>query len=105
MSQMQQHMKLMQEQMRKIEAAKDDAEKQKLLAEHWESMQKGMQMMHGMSQSGMMGPMMPGMTSEQMAQRQHMMGQYMGMQQMMMQHMWGHQSCMMGHHGMMNMWQ
>ncbi len=111
MRKMQEQMKLMQEQMQKIDAAKDEAEKKKLLDEHWMSMQQGMQMMRGMSQSGMMGPMRPGMTTDQIAQHQQMMGQFMGMQQMMMQHMWGHQSCMsgngsmMGHHGMMNMWQ
>jgi len=112
MSQMQDLMKQMQEQMRNIDAAKSGAERQKLLTQHWNSMQQGMQMMHNMWGSGMMGPMMPGMTPDQIAQHQQMMQQYMGMQQMMMQHMWGHQGwmmgprgSMMGHHMMMDMWQ
>ena len=113
MGKMQELMNQMQEQMRKIDATNDQKERQKLLTQHWDSMRQGMQMMHGMWQSGMMGPMGPGMTTDQMAQHQLMMNQYMGMQQMMMQHMWGHQGWMMGphghmmgqHHHMMDMWQ
>ncbi|MFO1435524.1 MAG: hypothetical protein U1F34_03870 [Gammaproteobacteria bacterium] len=100
MSQMQDLMKQMQEQMRNIDASKNTAERQKLLAQHWDSMHQGMQMMHKMWNAGMMNCCMgAGMTPEQMAKHQQMMNQYMGMQQMMMQHMWGHQGWMMGPHG------
>lgn len=102
----------MQEQMRKIQAAKDQQERDELLNEHSDSMQQGMQMMHEMWQSGMMGPMGPGMTTEQMARHQQRMHRYMGMQQTMMQHIMGHQGWMMGpgghmmgRHHMMDMWQ
>ena len=94
----------MQEQMEKIRQTQDPQERQKLLQEHWVTMQSGMEMMQGMWGPGMMGccgagPMMgrPGMmgwrgmgdyysrlTPEQLKQRQYMMDQYMGMQQQMM---------------------
>jgi hypothetical protein len=118
----QQHMKQMQEQMVQIGQATDPQERQKLLQEHYASMQRAMTAMHGMWGPGMMGaccaasaPMMggPGMmhgagmmgwsdmrgyytqlTPEQLKQRQYMMDQYMGMQQTMMDHMMWRQQWM-----------
>jgi hypothetical protein len=97
-------MRLMQEQMDRIRQTQDPQERQRLLQEHWATMQKARTAMHGMWGPGMMGgPGMmngPGMrgwggmhgyysklTPEQMKQRQYMMEQYMGTQQMMMDHM------------------
>lgn len=111
----QENMKKMQEQMDKIRQTQDPQERQKLLQDHWATMQGGMQMMHGMGSTGMMGcctggPMTGGhmmghdmmmgwrgyskLTPEQMKQRQYMMDRYMGMQQMMMDHMMQHQQYM-----------
>ena len=123
MAQAQEYMKKMQEQMDKIRQTQDPQERQKLLQEHWITMQGNMQMMHGMWGSGGMGGMgccmggrgmmghgmMMGdptmgwghmgsyyskLTPEQMKQRQYMMDRYMGMQQMMMDHMMQHQQYM-----------
>lgn len=112
MAQAQEHMKRMQEQMDKIRQTQDPQERQRLLQEHWATMQNNMQMMHGMWGPGMMGccggPMMGGhmmgwrgtggyysqLTPDQMKQRQYMMDRYMGMQQMMMDHMMQHQHYM-----------
>ena len=115
MAQAQENMKKMQEQMDKIRQTQDPQVRQKLLNEHWTTMQGNMQMMHGMGSPGMMGccasdhmmgkggHMMGGMMGwqgysklkpEQMKQRQYMMDRYMGMQQMMMDHMMQHQQYM-----------
>lgn len=118
MAQVQENMKIMQEQMDKLQQTQDPQARQKLLKDHWATMQKGMGMMNGMWGPGMMGccaggPMMGGhmmggpmmgwgkmgdyyskLTPEQMKQRQYMMDQYMGMQQMMMDHMMQHQQYM-----------
>lgn len=119
MAQMLEQMKTMQAQMEKIRQTQDPQARQKLLEEHWTSMQNAMNAMYGMGGPmmgpGMMGPSMmsggrmgPGMmggpmmwgdyrnlTPEQLRQRQYMMGQYMGMQQMMMDHMMWHHYWMM----------
>lgn len=101
--------KLMQEQMDRIRQTQDPQQRQKLLEEHWATMQSAMSVMHGMWGRGMMGgPGMrggrgmggPGMmgwggmrgyysslTPEQQKQRQYMMDQYTGMQQTMMDQM------------------
>ena len=106
---MREQMQKMQEQMNRIAQTQDPQERQRLLQEHWTSMQAAMSVMHGMwnppgpgGQPGMMGPgkMGPGMmgwnhmrgyysqlTPEQLRQRQYMMDQYLPMQQMMMDHM------------------
>ena len=111
-------MKRMQEQMDSIRQTQDAQERQRLMQEHWTTMQSAMATMHGMWGPGMMGccgtgsgmmgnhGMMggPGMmgwggmsqyystlTPEQQKQRQYMMDQYVGMQQMMMDHMMWHQ--------------
>ena len=117
MAQAQENMKKMQEQMDKINQTQDPEARQKLLQEHWATMQNNMQMMHGMWAPGMMGccggaPMMGQgrmggrmmggpmwgdyrrLTPEQLKQRQFMMEQYMPMQQMMMDQMMQHQQWM-----------
>lgn len=117
-AQVQESIKKMQEQMEKIRQTQDPQKRQKLLQEHWMTMQSGMGMMNDMWGPGMMGccaggPMMGGhmmgghmmgwrgmgdyytnLTPEQTKQRQYMMDQYMGMQQMMMDHMMQHQNYM-----------
>ena len=119
MAQAQENMKKMQEQMDKINQTQDPEARQKLLQEHWATMQNNMQLMHGMWGPGggmgccmggpgmgpgmTMGPMMgwghmgsyySTLTPEQQRQRQYMMDQYMPMQQMMMDHMMRHQQYM-----------
>ena len=47
-SQMQEHMKVMQQQMEKIRATTDPNERQKLMQEHMQTMQEYMKTMHGM---------------------------------------------------------
>lgn len=112
-AQAQENLKKMQEQMDKIRQTQDPQARQKLLQEHWTTMQNVMGIMHGMWGPGMMGcctggtmmggPMMgwrgmgdyySKLTPEQMKQRQYMMDQYMNMQQMMMDHMMQHQQYM-----------
>lgn len=111
-------MRKMQEQMEHIRQTQDPQERQRLLQEHWTTMQSAMATMRGMWGPGMMGGpggmhgrgMMggPGMmgwrgmhsdysriTPEQLKQRQYMMNQYMGMQQMMMDQMLDRQQWMM----------
>ncbi|MCM2330842.1 MAG: hypothetical protein NDI70_06045 [Pseudomonas sagittaria] len=115
MAQAQENLQKMQAQMEKIRQTQDPKERQKLLQEHWNTMQGGMGMMHGMGMGmwggGMMGGHMMGggmmggghmmgwqdysnLSPEQRAQRQYMMDRYMGMQQMMMDHMMWHQHYM-----------
>jgi len=118
-------MQKMQEQMNQIGQTQDSAERQKLLQDHWTSMQNAMQDMHGMWGAGccangmmggqhMMGNMMDddmmdgdmmgwdnmggyysNLTPDQIRQRQYMMDQYVPMQQMMMNNMMMHQNWMM----------
>lgn len=119
LAQVREHMQQMQAQMNKIQQTQDPQERQRLLQEHWTSMQSAMSTMHGMwgpagagccaggtgMGPGMMmgGPMMgwghmrgyySGLTAEQLRQRQYMTDQYMPMQQMMMDHMMWHQRWM-----------
>ena len=116
-AQIQESIQKMQEQMDRIRQTQDPQERQKLLQEHWTTMQNSMGMMQGMWGQGMMGccgsgpangrghmggPGMmgwhgmrdyySGQTPDQMKQRQYMMDQYMGMQQQMMNHMMMHQN-------------
>lgn len=110
-AQVQENMQKLQAEMEKIQQTQDPQERQKLLQDHWNTMQQGMQMMGGMGMwgggmmgccggGGMMGGHMMGwsdyskMTPAQRAQRQYMMDRYMGMQQMMMNHMMWHQQYM-----------
>jgi hypothetical protein len=118
---MQEQLAKMQEEMRRIQQTRDPKERQKLLQEHWTSMQEMMTLMHEawggmtggagmMGGSGMMGgrgmgghmmggqtmgPMMWGdyskLPPEQLKQRQYMMDRWMPMQQQMMDQMMQHQ--------------
>ena len=56
MAEMQEHMKLMREQMQKIVAATDRAERQRLLDEHMKSMRESMARMGGSAHGGEGGP-------------------------------------------------
>ncbi|SEJ83648.1 hypothetical protein [Paraburkholderia diazotrophica] len=101
--QTQEQMKIMQAQMDQIRKTKDPQERQKLLRQHWATMQSAMNAMHGMWGPGMMGygGMGPGMmggwghmggyysqlTPEQLKERQYMTDQYLRMQQEMMNNM------------------
>jgi hypothetical protein len=118
MNQAQETFQKMQEQMAKIQQTQDPKQRQKLLQEHWNTMQSGMGMMNNMWGPGMMGccggggmmgggmGMMGGhmmgwqdysnLSPEQKTQRQYMMDRYTGMQQMMMDHMMWHQNYMGG---------
>jgi len=102
LSQVRDAMQRMQEQMNKLAQTKDPQERQRLLQEHWTTMQATMSVMRVMwnpagAGPGMMGgPMMgwghmrgyySGLTPDQLRQRQYMMDQYLPMQQMMMDHM------------------
>lgn len=110
LGQLQEQMKTMQAQMDQIRKTQDPQERQKLLEQHWATMQNAMTIMHGMWGPGMMGRGMgpgmmggagPGMmggwghmggyysrlTPEQLRQRQYMTDQYMQMQQEMMNNM------------------
>jgi hypothetical protein len=113
LAKMQAEMTKMQEQMRKIRETGDPQERQRLLQDHWTSMQSMMTLMNGSGQAGghmMGGPMMGGhmmgghmmmwgdyknLTPEQLKQRQYMMDRFMPMQQMMMDQMMQHQYWMM----------
>jgi hypothetical protein len=114
LAKMQEQMKKMQEQMAKIQQTQDPQERQKLLQDHWATMQNMMTLMHGTwggmgccgASDGMMGghmmmggPMMwqnyQNLTPEQLKQRQYMMDRWMPMQQMMMNQMMQHQYWMM----------
>lgn len=117
MAEAQKNMQKMREQMAQINKTQDPKERQKLIKEHWATMQGTMPMMQGMM--GYMGhPMMGGgmgghmmnrgmmnwkdmgdyyskLTPEQMMQRQYMMDKYMDMQNMMMDNMMQQQNMMM----------
>jgi hypothetical protein len=92
MSQMQENMKTMQQQMEKLRATTDPQERQKLMQEHMQTMQENMQAMRAMG-----GPMMMGSAGAKgshkhtahgnMTQRQEMMERRMDMMQMMMEQM------------------
>ncbi|WP_415231126.1 hypothetical protein [Psychromonas sp.] len=111
----QEYMNKMQEQMATIRQTQDPQERQKLLQEHWETMQNNMQLMeeiwgpYGGIVCCMQGPTIgPGkvkgwqhmgdqyfkLTAEQMQQRQYMMDRFVPMQQMMMQQLMQHQRYM-----------
>ncbi|HET8697355.1 MAG TPA: hypothetical protein VFO94_07720 [Gammaproteobacteria bacterium] len=100
---MQALMTQMNDQMSKLAQTTDPTERQKLMQEHWTTMQSAMTLMQdawGGGKGGpMMGPMMhwndfSKMTPEQRAQHQYMMERWMPMQQMMMGHMMQHQGMM-----------
>ncbi|ACC75362.1 hypothetical protein PPMP20_02785 [Paraburkholderia phymatum] len=105
----QEQMKTMQAQMDQIRKTHDPKERQKLLQQHWATMQSAMTTMHGMWGPGMMGHGMmgqgmmgggwshmggyySGLSAEQLRQRQYMTDQYLQMQQEMMNNlMWQQQ--------------
>jgi len=111
LAQVQEQMETMQAQMDQIRKTQDPQERQKLLEQHWATMQSAMTIMHGMWGPGIMGHGMgPGMmggagpemmgggwghmggyysrlTPEQLRQRQYMTDQYLQMQQEMMNNM------------------
>lgn len=111
MAKAQENMKKMQEQMDKISQTKDPREQQRLLQEHWTSMQSNVQVMRDMWSSGgwtgcCMGcagmgyPMMMGQRgistpsanpTPDSIHRQQMMDRFSGMQQLMMDQMRQHQ--------------
>jgi hypothetical protein len=100
---MQELMTQMNDQMSKLRQTTDPVERQKLMQEHWTTMQSAMTLMQGAWGGGKggpaMGPMMgwgdfSKMTPEQRAQHQYMMERWMPMQQMMMGHMMQHQGMM-----------
>lgn len=107
-SQVQENFKKMQEQMDVIRTTKNQQERQKMLEEHWNTMQTNSNLMDGMWGPGMMGCCggqgyrtgrghMMGwggmgayyskLTPEELKQRQYMTDQYMDMQQNMMNQM------------------
>jgi len=95
MSQMQENMKTMQQQMEKLRATTDPQERQKLMQEHMQAMQETMKTMRGMD-----SPMTMGgggakgghkhMAAADMMQLHEMMEQRMDMMQMMMEQMMQH---------------
>ncbi|RQP27055.1 hypothetical protein [Burkholderia ubonensis] len=117
----QEQMSVMNAQMDQIRKTQDPQARQKLLQQHWDSMQSAMNTMRGMWEPGMMGygGMGPGMmgrggpgmmggagtgggwghmggyyshlTPEQLRKRQYMSDQYLRMQQEMMNNMMWHQ--------------
>ncbi|SOE87603.1 hypothetical protein SAMN05446935_8251 [Burkholderia sp. YR290] len=106
-------MATMQAQMNQIRQTQDPKERQKLLQQHWATMQSAMTTMHdmwgpGMMGHGMMGPGMMGggwghmggyysrLSPEQLRQRQYMTDQYLQMQQEMMNNMMWQQQYWMG---------
>jgi hypothetical protein len=97
MQPMQQNMQMMREQMAKIHAAQDPAERKRLMSEHQHAMQEQMRMMHGMMGGQMKGQMMggkgsekDGMMSHDMMQHHQMMMGRMDMMQSMMEQMMEH---------------
>ncbi|MFM0084997.1 hypothetical protein P0D72_40025 [Paraburkholderia sediminicola] len=107
----QEKMNEMQAQMDQLRKTQDPKERQKLLDEHWATMQSAMSIMHGMWGPRMMGPGMMGgagqggghmggyyshMTPGQLRQRQYMTDQYLRMQQEMMNNMMWQQQYRMG---------
>lgn len=119
------NLRKMQEQMDALRKTQDPEARQRLLQEHWDTMQATMGMMHAMrgmdgrgccvGGSRMGGPMMggaarpgqppdrgqmrrfySGMTERQLKEHQYMMDQYMGMQQSLMQQMMWHQMMQRG---------
>lgn len=112
MAEAQAQVKQMQDQMDRIRQTQDPQERQRLLQEHWATMQSAMTTMHGMWGPGMMGHagMMGGqgmmgwshmrhgystLTPEQQRQHQYMTDRYLGMQQEMMNQMLLQQHWMM----------
>ncbi len=99
MTQMQENMKVMQQQMEKIQATTDPKVRQKLMQEHMQTMQKNMQTMRGMGGPMMMGGGQSGgmgmggcknTAADGMQKCGEMLEQRMDMMQMMMEQMMQH---------------
>ncbi len=99
MTQMQENMKVMQQQIEKIQSTTDPKVRQKLMQEHMQTMQKNMQTMRGMGGPMMMASGQPGgmamggnekMAGGHMMQHHAMMEKRMDMMQMMMEQMMQH---------------
>ncbi len=99
MSQMQENVNTMRQQMEKLQATTDPQERQKLLQAHMQTMQESMQAMHGMCGPMLMGDGQSGgaksghkhTTRGDMTQRQEIMEKRMDMMQMMMEQMMQHE--------------
>ena len=98
MKQMQDNVKKMQSQLERIGKTTDDAERQKLVAEHMQTMHENMQAAKGMMGDGMGCPMMKdgmdmgmmkkgGSDADPMMQHMQQMEKRMDMMQMMMEQM------------------
>jgi hypothetical protein len=88
------NMKTMQEQMQKLRATTDPKEREKLLAEHMQTMQQTIAMMHDMGGSTMCDQMLGGMHDRKASSGST--EKPMDMMQMMMQQMMEHQQAMQG---------
>ena len=97
MQQMESRMEAMRTLMERIRNTEDPEERQRLLDEHAQSMQKGMMMMGEMMRGQGGGPVQGGQCAQNDTQcrmqgmqgQQQMMGHHMGMMQMMMEQMMG----------------
>ena len=76
MNKMMEQMQLMQNQMQKMQQTSDPKERQRLMKEHWMTMNKGMEMMHGTKEYPGCGMMMGGMMNGHMMNG-HMKGGHM----------------------------
>jgi len=92
----QQHLHKLQAQMESIQQSEEPNERQRLLREHWSTMQEVMRMMHGPGRMG--GPMMEAgkgmgwkvyaeLSLDERAQRLYMMERRLEIQQMLLEHM------------------
>jgi len=96
MAQAQESIRKMQEQVDEIRQTQDPQERQRLLEEHWCTLQVTMSMMFGMWGPGMMASRgrednYSQLGPEQQRQRQYMNDQYVALQQMMMNQLKQHQ--------------
>lgn len=93
MSQMQENMKTMQQQMEKLRTTTDPQERQKLMQEHMQTMQKNMTAMRGMGgpTMGMMGGKGGPMMNMDPKQREDFLQRRIDMMQMMMEQMMQHE--------------
>lgn len=85
------HMSRMQEQMRQIQSTRDPAARRRLMEEHHKSMERGMQMMSGMSGGRGMSPGGQAGPAQDSSQRMQMMEMRMEMMHKMMEQMLQHE--------------
>lgn len=93
MTQMQENMKTMQQQMERLRTTTDPKERQKLMEEHMQTMQKNMTAMRSMGgpTMNMMGGKSGSMMNMEPKQREEHMQRRMDMMQMMMEQMMQHE--------------